>query len=148
MKDYPLDASTREALAAHVRLYRETNGRDGAVVVENGRRQNALLLTTTGRRSREPRTAALYYGRDGEHWLVVASLAGYDHPPQWYLNLCAEPRVEVQVGPERFAATARTAAAEERPRLWSIVSGIYPVYDDYQAATEREIPVVVLEART
>jgi deazaflavin-dependent oxidoreductase (nitroreductase family) len=98
MKDYPLDASMRDVLSAHVRLYQETNGRDGPVVVENGRKQDALLLTTTGRRSGEPRTAALYYGRDGDSWLVVASLAGYDHPPQWYLNLCAEPRVEVQVG--------------------------------------------------
>lgn len=145
MKDYPLDASMREALAAHVRVYQQTDGRDGAVVIENGRQQNALLLTTIGRRSGEPRTAALYYGRRGEDWLVVASLAGYDHPPQWYLNLRSDPHVIVQIGPDRFSAIARTAPAEERPRLWSIMREIYPVYDEYQAATQREIPVVVLE---
>jgi deazaflavin-dependent oxidoreductase (nitroreductase family) len=145
MKDYPLDQELRESLAAHVRLYQETNGRDGAVVVENGRKQNALLLTTTGRRSGQPRTTALYYGRDRDRLLIVASLAGYDHPPQWYLNLCENPRVELQIGPEHVVATARTATAEERPRLWEIMTGVYPVYDQYQASTDREIAVVILE---
>jgi deazaflavin-dependent oxidoreductase (nitroreductase family) len=145
MKEYPLDDELRAALAAHVRLYQETDGREGAVVVENGREQEALLLTTTGRRSGEPRTTAVYYGRDGDRLLIVASLAGYDHPPQWYLNLTADPRVKLQVARERFEATARTASAEERPRLWRIMAEVYPTYDAYQAATEREIPVVILE---
>jgi deazaflavin-dependent oxidoreductase (nitroreductase family) len=148
MKEYPLDDGAREALAAHVRRYQETDGRDGAVVVENGRQQQALLLTTTGRRSGEPRTTALYYGRDGDDWLIVASLAGYDHSPQWYLNLCAEPQVKLQIGGDHFDGVARTATADERPRLWEIVTEVYPVYDDYQSVTEREIPVVVVEARS
>jgi deazaflavin-dependent oxidoreductase (nitroreductase family) len=145
MKEYPLDERLRAALAAHVRLYQETDGREGAVVVENGREQEALLLTTTGRRSGEPRTTAVYYGRDGDRLLIVASLAGYDRPPQWYLNLSADPRVKLQVGREHLEATARTASPDERPRLWAIMTDVYPTYEDYQAATEREIPVVILE---
>jgi deazaflavin-dependent oxidoreductase (nitroreductase family) len=145
MREYPLDQELRDALAAHARLYAKTDGREGHIVIENGREQHALLLTTTGRRSGEPRTTAVYYGRDGDRLLIVGSLAGYDHPPQWYLNLCANDRVKLQVGGDRLDARARTATAEERPRLWQIMVEEYPTYADYQAKTEREIPVVILE---
>jgi deazaflavin-dependent oxidoreductase (nitroreductase family) len=145
MKEYPLDKKLRDQLAAHVRLYKESDGREGHVVIENGREQQALLLTTTGRRSGEARTTAVYYGRDGDRLLIVASLAGYDRPPQWYLNLSDNPRVKLQVGRERFEATARTAITDERPRLWDIMVEVYPTYADYQARTEREIAVVILE---
>lgn len=145
MKEYPIDDEMREALAAHTRRYLETDGREGAVVVEGGREQQALVLTTTGRRSGKDRSTAVYYGRDADRFLIVASLAGYDHHPQWYLNLSANPRVTLQVGSERFKATARTATAEERPRLWEIMVEVYPVYETYQANTARELPIVILE---
>jgi deazaflavin-dependent oxidoreductase (nitroreductase family) len=125
----------------HVRRYRETGGEVGHIW--NG--VPALLLTTTGRRSGEERTTPLIYGQDGDAYVVVASKGGHPHDPAWYLNLSADPAVEVQVGPERFAARARTADAEERRRLWPLMTSIWPAYDDYQAKTEREIPVVVLD---
>ena len=65
--------------------------------------------------------------------------------PAWYLNLSEHPEVEVQVGPERFTATARTATPEEKPRLWSLMTSIYPAYEGFQRKTKRDIPVVILE---
>lgn len=104
-----------------------------------------LLLTTRGRRSGALRRTALIYGRDGDDYLVVASQGGAPRHPAWYLNLLADPRAEVQVGAERFTARARIATPEEKPRMWETMAKIWPAYDDYQARTDREIPVVVLE---
>jgi deazaflavin-dependent oxidoreductase (nitroreductase family) len=75
----------------------------------------------------------------------VASQGGAPVPPAWYLNLQANPAVTVQVKGDRFAARARTAAAEEKPGLWKIMTSIWPDYDQYQERTDREIPVVILE---
>jgi deazaflavin-dependent oxidoreductase (nitroreductase family) len=127
----------------HVQRYRETDGEVGGEW--NG--APALLLTTTGRRSGEPRTSALIYGRDGDDYLVVASVGGMPNHPAWYLNLQADPQVSVQVGGERFEATARTASDDEKPRLWAIVNEVWPNYDVYQTRTDRVIPVVVLSPR-
>lgn len=125
----------------HVRRYRETDGEVG--YLWNG--APTLLLTTTGRRSGEERTTPLIFGRDGEDYVVVASQGGRPQHPGWYHNLTASPEVGVQVKGERFRARARTATPEERARLWPLMNGIWPHYDEYQARTERVIPVVVLE---
>jgi deazaflavin-dependent oxidoreductase (nitroreductase family) len=125
----------------HVDRYRATDGAEG----HDWNGTQTLLLTTKGRRSGEPRTMPLIYGRDGEDSLVVASKGGWDHPPARYLNLEAEPEVEVQVKGDRFRARARTANAEEKPRMWKTMVAEWPAYDEYQEKTEREISVVVLE---
>ena len=125
----------------HVRSYRETDGEVG----HDWHGTQTLLLTTTGRHSGEERTTPLIYGRDGDHYLVVASKGGSDEPPAWYANLRADPDVDVQVGDERFHARARTAAEDEKPELWREMVGHWPAYDEYQTRTDREIPVVVLE---
>jgi deazaflavin-dependent oxidoreductase (nitroreductase family) len=91
------------------------------------------------------RRTAVFCGRDGDRYVVVASVGGAAHHPAWYLNLVANPEVDVQVGPERFKARARTATPEEKPALWRMMTAMYPAYDEYQAATTRVIPVVVLE---
>ncbi|MGN9808235.1 nitroreductase family deazaflavin-dependent oxidoreductase [Micromonospora sp. BQ11] len=129
-------------VADHIRRYVETDGAEGH---EWRPGVFTLLLTTRGRRSGALRRTALIYGRDGDAYLVVASQGGDPKHPAWYLNLVDEPQVEVQVGAERFTARARTATAEEKPRMWAEMTGIWPAYDDYQAKTDREIPVVVLE---
>jgi deazaflavin-dependent oxidoreductase (nitroreductase family) len=126
----------------HVRHYRETDGEYGHDW-RNG--SSVLLLTTTGSRSGEPRTTPLIYGRSGEEYVIVASVGGADAHPSWYVNLQADPHVEVQVLADRFSARARTATAEERPELWREMVSHWPAYDDYQKKTSREIPVVVLE---
>ncbi|CAN7337921.1 nitroreductase family deazaflavin-dependent oxidoreductase [Phenylobacterium sp. LjRoot225] len=126
---------------SHVRAYRATNGEQGYIW------NNApiLLLTTKGRESGEPRTTPLIFVRDGENYVIIASLGGAPKHPAWYLNLQAEPRVQLQVKAEVFDAIARTAPSPERERLWAKAVEVWPQYEDYQAMTERQIPVVVLE---
>jgi F420H(2)-dependent quinone reductase len=122
-------------------LYRGTGGRVGGRVGK----APILLLTTKGRRSGAPRTTPLLYLRDGERIAVVASYGGRPSHPAWYLNLSSNPEVEVQVKRDRFTAIARTAAPEERGRLWPLLVGMYPSYAAYERRTSREIPVVLLE---
>ena len=124
----------------HVRRYEETDGTVG--YTWNG--APTCVLTTTGRRSGEERKFALIYGRDGDDVIVVASKGGSPEHPGWYRNLIAHPEARLQILGERFAVRARTATGEERTRLWAIMRGVWPSYDDYQERTEREIPVVVL----
>jgi len=127
----------------HVKAYRETNGEQG--YLWNG--ATSLLLTTTGRKSGEPRTSALIYAQDGADYLVVASMGGAPQHPSWYLNLTANPEAEVQVKADHVPVTARTASDDEKPRLWKIVTEQWPNYDVYQTRTDRVIPLVVLSPR-
>ena len=124
----------------HVRAYRETNGETG--YMWNG--APSLLLTTTGRKTGQPRTSPLIFARDGDDYLIVASMGGAPKHPQWYLNLEANPSAEIQVKAEHLPVTARTASDDEKPRLWKIVNEAWPNYEGYQTRTERKIPVVVL----
>ncbi|MGA2471402.1 MAG: nitroreductase family deazaflavin-dependent oxidoreductase [Solirubrobacteraceae bacterium] len=126
----------------HAQRYIETDGREGHDWREGS---TTLILTTKGRRSGEPRSTPLIYRRHGNDYLIVASKGGADQPPAWYLNLVAEPEVQVQVLADRFTARARTASAEERPALWQEMVEVWPHYDEYRQKTKREIPVVVLE---
>ena len=125
---------------SHVNVYRATNGEVG--YLWNG--APTLLLTTKGRRTGASRTSALIFARDGGDYLVVASMGGAPRHPQWYLNLTANPEAEVQVRADHFPVVARTATPAEKPRLWEVVTGVWPNYEVYQARTPREIPVVVL----
>jgi deazaflavin-dependent oxidoreductase (nitroreductase family) len=125
----------------HVERYRATGGAEG----HEWQGTQTLLLTTTGRKSGEPRTTPLIYAPVGDSFAIVASKGGSDEPPAWYLNLSANPEVEVQVKADRFQARARTASAEEKPALWRKMAAEWPAYDEYQRKTDREIPVVVLE---
>jgi deazaflavin-dependent oxidoreductase (nitroreductase family) len=133
--------SPRGWVAQHIRRYVETDGIRG----HRWSGVNTLLLTTRGRKSGKLRRTALIYGRDGERFLVVASQGGARKHPSWYLNLVENTDVFVQVGEEKFAARAQPATAEEKPRLWRIMTSIWPEYDRYQARTRRDIPVVILE---
>ena len=126
----------------HVRRYRETGGEVGHMWKEGS---TVLLLTTTGRRSGEPRTTPLIYARDGDRYVIVASKGGAPEHPGWYENLSKTPEVELQVRDEVFRARAHDAEGEERERLWGKANEVWPHYVEYQQQTEREIPVVVLE---
>ena len=129
--------------AEHVRVYRETGGARGYL----WRGTKILLLTTTGRRSGEQRTAPLIHGTDGDRWVIVASRGGSPENPAWYENLDADPAVTIEVGDEEIPVTASTAEGEERTRLWDLMLGEWPDYASYQEKTDREIPVVVLQRR-
>ena len=126
--------------AEHVRRYRETDGAVGHIW--NG--VPILLLTTTGRKSGLPRTTPLIYARDGDAYLVVASMGGAPQHPSWYRNLLADPTARIQVRADHVEVTAQTAGEVEKARLWTIVAGQWPNYDAYQSRTDRVIPVVVL----
>jgi deazaflavin-dependent oxidoreductase (nitroreductase family) len=87
----------------------------------------------------------LIFGKSGPNYLVVASKGGAPAHPSWYLNLQANPDVQVQVKADKFKALAYTAGPEERPALWKKMVEIYGPYAQYQTKTERQIPVVVLK---
>ncbi len=137
-------------IADHLQRYLETDGADGhmwdSAPVGGPGLIPTLLLTTTGRRSGKPIVMPLIYGEAGGNYVVVASKGGAPKHPGWYLNLAARSDVEVQILAKRFRATARTASGAERAELWKQMAAIYPPYNDYQAKTDREIPVVVLES--
>lgn len=103
-----------------------------------------LLLTTTGAKSGKPRTTPLVYLPDGDRYLIFASKAGAPTNPDWYHNLRAHPRVTVELGNERFEAEASIVEGEERDRLFNRQVEVMPGFGDYQRATRRKIPVVIL----
>ena len=107
--------------------------------------RSLLLLTTRGAKSGHERTNPLAYTRDGDRIFVIASKGGAPTHPDWYRNLRANPRVTVEVGPERFEANARVAKGDERRRLYDLQVSHMPAFKEYERRTSREIPVVVLE---
>lgn len=133
-----------KALAVHQAVYVHSGGWVGHRLLG----MPTLLLHTTGRRTGQPRTSALTYGRDCERYLVTASNGGASRPPAWFLNLSARPQCEVQVGRDRQWATARPVLPDDPDyaRLWNIVNKVnYNQYRAYQKKTDRPIPVVVLD---
>ncbi len=104
-----------------------------------------LALTTTGRRSGARRSTAIGYLEDGDDIVLVASNAGLDRPPAWWLNLRENPSAEVDLGGERRAVSAREASDEERERLWPRLLEQFEGFESYASYTRREIPIVVLE---
>jgi len=104
-----------------------------------------LLLTTIGRKSGEPRHLPLLYEKTNAGYIIVASKGGSPSHPAWYLNILARPRCEIRVGAKHHHVIARIAEGDERSELWNLMAKMYPPYNDYQAGTEREIPIVVLE---
>jgi F420H(2)-dependent quinone reductase len=142
---YTLGVVRRFLLSAfvkvHVALYRASGGRLGGRL---GKGVPVLLLTTTGRKSGRQRTTPLLHVEDGDRYVVVASAGGAPSHPAWYLNLGSNPAATIQVGGRKLAVRAETAGPEERARLWPRLTQMWPQYDDYQAKTGREIPVVIL----
>ena len=125
----------------NVWLYRLTGGRIGGTFLRGA---PVCLVTVTGRRTGTPHTIPLLYLRDGDDLVIVASKGGMSKHPVWYLNLEANPRCEVEFDGRRETMIARRADAEEKARLWPRLCAMYPDYDDYQARTTRDIPVLRL----
>ena len=133
----------------HLSRYLATNGEDGylwdASLGGGKGLVPTLLLTTVGRKSGRVLTLPLIFGQSGPDYVVVASKGGAPAHPAWYLNLDANPDVQVQVKADKFKALAHTANAAERATLWPKMVEIYGPYADYQKKTDRQIPVVVLK---
>lgn len=123
-------------------FYKRNNGQGLGGTFQN---IPVALLTTTGRKSGEPRISPLYFHRDGDTVVVAASRGGSDKNPMWYLNLKADPKVQVQIKKEVLDLTARDATEEERAKYWPKLVEMYPTYNDYQSWTDRVIPLVVCE---
>ncbi len=126
--------------ATHRCWYRATGGLLGGRIAW----ARFLLLATTGRKSGKRHTMPLLYVEDGEVYVLIASNAGDDRHPAWWLNLKANPRAQVQVGARRRVVVAEQTGAENRARLWAQITHMFPNYEAYQSRTRREIPVVIL----
>ena len=137
------DGTAKFLSHVHTGLYRATGGRVGRRLVDN----DMLLLTTRGRHTGRAHTVPLLYLQDDPHYVVFASWGGRPDHPEWYLNLVADPVGRVQVLGNRITVRARTADHHERARWWPQAVAAYGGYADYQARTNREIPVVFLEGR-
>lgn len=136
------DRTARILSRFHTALYRLTSGVIGRRLVDN----DMLLLTTTGRHTGRPHTVPLLYLRHGDRLVVFASWGGRDGHPEWYLNLLADPRAAVQVRSRRNPVVASAAEAVERDRWWTRAQSAYAGYAVYQERTDRQIPVVFLDA--
>lgn len=136
--------SPTEWVHRHIEEYVKTDGRKG----HRWSGVDTLLLTTRGRKTGKLRRTALIYGVDDGNYVVVGSRGGHRSHPAWYLNLVADPAVQIQVGPDHYEGRARTATGKERSRLWEMMSEIFPQYEQYQEKTDREIPVVVIERQS
>ena len=136
-------AGLRWAGKLNIPLYRISGGR----LMGKVNQAPVLLLTTTGRKSGQKRTAPVVYLTDGENLVVIGSNAGHSRTPAWSLNLKANPEAEVEVGRERHAVHARVAEGEERADLWRRHNEQYSGFDEYEARTDRNIALFVLEPR-
>jgi F420H(2)-dependent quinone reductase len=136
-------AGLRAVGKLNVPLYRASGGRIGGRL----NRAPILLLTTTGRKSGEPRTAPVLYLRQGENLVVIGSNAGNAKTPAWSLNLQANADAEVEIGRKKRRVHARVAEGEERERLWRAMNDQYAGFDDYAERTGRDIKLFVLQPR-
>lgn len=106
-----------------------------------------LLLTTTGRKSGESRPTPLLYQPCGSGFIIVASRGGSDKHPAWFLNLQDNPACTLQVGKFSYSGTARILSTADRAPYWEWMVRFWPDYANYQARTDREIPVVIIDAQ-
>ena len=134
-------ATTRLFYTLHRAIYRLSGGR----IFNRSVGCPVVLLTTTGRKSGESRTAPIFGFQEGQSIVVVPSNAGKEHYPSWYLNLRANPQAEVQLGSAIWRVRARDATLQERERLWPFLASQYGGYQVYRERTDRHIPVVILE---
>jgi F420H(2)-dependent quinone reductase len=142
----PLEQAVLRMLPIHDTIYQKTGGWIGHWVPGM---PPSLLLHTVGAKTGQPRTSTLSYARDGDSYLIVASNAGSDRYPAWYHNLRKHPECEINIGPKRFAVTARRITPEDAdyPRLWQLANkNNANRYNGYQRQTSRPIPIFAVTA--
>lgn len=107
-----------------------------------------LLLHTTGAKSHKPHINPAAYVKDGDRYVIIASMGGAPTNPDWYYNIVANPAVTVEVGTEEFQANGKVIKDEpERTRLYNKMADMMPSFNDYRQKTSRVIPVIVLERK-
>ncbi len=123
-------------------IYQKTDGKIGGKFLQGA---PVALLTTTGRKTGEPRVSPLLFWREGNRIVLIASQGGAANNPMWYLNLKASPNVSVQIKDEVLTLKARDATEAERAEYWPKMATMYSSFDDYQSWTDRVIPVVICD---
>ena len=127
-------------LGAYVGMYRMSGGKMGGKMG----RSTVLLLTTTGRKSKQQRTTPLGYFKDGDNYVITASNGGAEQHPGWYFNLKGDPHAVIEVGKDKINVTAEQADPEQKKRLWAKLISIDPSYDRSTKNTKRDIPMMIL----
>ena len=136
-----LSTALQNALTTiHTFIYRSTNGAIGGTIVNCP----VLLLTTKGRKTNKQRTVPLLYLADGGNLVLVASNGGATKDPTWWLNLQSNPEAQIQVKGVKRRVKAEKGSAEEKRRLWPLLTEMYRGYERYQEITSRDIPIVIL----
>ena len=143
MSDTEYEPSPWEPVADHVERYLATDGDEGAV----WEGAPCIILTTTGAKSGQLRRTPLIRVKDGDNYLVIASMGGAPSSPNWYFNMVANPEVTVQDRADVHELRARTATPDEKAALWPVAVEQWPDYANYQASTDRDIPLVICEPR-
>ncbi len=142
-----IERATLAFVEGHRTKYLESGGRLGHVLdyrhLGGHRFTTCLLLESLGRKSAERRITPLIYGDMNGEVVIAASKGGADIHPGWYWNIKAMDQVSIQIGGQAFACTWREPEGAERERIWNFMEGIYPPYRDYQAGTQRKIPLIV-----
>jgi deazaflavin-dependent oxidoreductase (nitroreductase family) len=103
-----------------------------------------IHLITTGRKTGKQHECELYAFDHEDKLVITASAGGSNHHPDWFLNLRADPRVQVRLGKKEYAAKAQETDPELRKQLWSELIRQSPMYDGYRKKTNRVIPMVLL----
>ncbi len=135
------EPSPAEWVRNQVAEYERTGGASGNTL----RDVPVIILTTKGAKSGKIRKSPLMRVEHDGKYAAVASMGGAPTHPVWYHNIAADPHVELQDGPEPVDMTAREVTGDERAEWWGYATAVWPDYDDYQAKTDRVIPVFVLE---
>ena len=135
------EASPWERVSTQVEKYESSGGTEGTELEG----APVIILETKGNKTGKLRKTPLMRVTDGERYAVVASLGGAPKHPVWYHNIVADPYVSLQDGPELRDYVAHVATGEEKKEWWAKAAEVWPDYDSYQAKTEREIPLIILE---
>ena len=141
--DGKYEPSPRQWVRDQVKHYEESGGTEGTTLLDTG--LPVVVITNTGAKTGKVRKTPLMRVEHDGLYAAVASQGGSPNNPLWYYNFVANPRVELQDGPQRSARIARELSGDEREVWWERAVAAYPPYAEYQTRTSRQIPVFVLE---
>ena len=143
-------ATRRDWKTEHLEMYLGSGGTRGHIVdvsdIGGHKFTTTLLLRYVGRKSGNALITPLIYGDIGGEVVIVASKGGADHHPAWYLNILGSEHVEFQIATQAYRATWREPQGAEREKIWNFMVDVFPSYANYQKATSRQIPLVVMKA--
>lgn len=145
-----IEAARLDWTAEHRRSYLQSGGTQGHIIdfreIGGLRFTTTLLLETIGRKTGQKRILPLIYGVTGGEVVIVASKGGADIHPSWYVNLQGTSEIRFQIATQAFRGNWREPNGAERREVWAFMEKLYPPYKEYQAATRREIPLVMIAA--